>query len=114
MDAETKTVTAFEKHFAGKDPKEIKKKIRIERRRKIIQNWQLYIFILPAVLYFIIFHYIPMYGIQIAFKDFLPGLGIWNSQWVGFEHFTRFFKSYYFWDLIKNTLGISFYERSEE
>lgn len=79
-------------------------------KKKILQNWQLYIFILPAFLYFFIFHYIPMYGVQIAFKDFIPSLGIWGSEWVGFEHFTRFFESYYFWDLIKNTLGISVYE----
>lgn len=79
-------------------------------RRKILRNWQLYIFVLPALAYFIIFHYIPMYGVQIAFKNFSPGLGIWGSEWVGFDHFKRFFNSYYFWDLIKNTLGISLYE----
>src|SRR5699024_11602107 len=54
--------------------------------------------------------YFPMYGIQIDFKDFTPAEGIFNSAWIGFEHFTRFFVSYYFWDLIKNTLGISVYE----
>ncbi|MBM7541266.1 MULTISPECIES: ABC transporter permease [Amphibacillus] len=81
-----------------------------KKNRKIIQNWQLYLFILPTVLYFIIFKYIPMYGIQIAFKDYVPTLGFTGSEWVGFEHFTRFFNSYYFWDLIKNTLGISIYE----
>ncbi|WP_245837377.1 ABC transporter permease [Virgibacillus phasianinus] len=86
------------------------KKPKKKKNRKILQNWQLYIFILPAFLYFFIFHYIPMYGIQIAFKDFVPSLGIWGSEWVGFEHFTRFFESYYFWDLLKNTLGISVYE----
>ncbi|PAV31672.1 sugar ABC transporter permease [Virgibacillus profundi] len=80
------------------------------KNRKILQNWQLYIFVLPAFLYFFIFHYIPMYGVQIAFKDFIPTLGIFGSEWVGFEHFTRFFDSYYFWDLITNTLGISVYE----
>src|SRR5699024_1997333 len=88
----------------------MKKKKRHERKKQIIQNCQLYIFILPAFLYFFIFHYIPMYGVQIAFKDFVPSLGIWGSDWVGFEHFKRFFDSYYFWDLIKNTLGISIYE----
>ncbi len=45
-----------------------------KKNRKIIQNWQLYLFILPTVLYFIIFKYIPMYGIQIAFKDYVPSL----------------------------------------
>ncbi|GAQ17711.1 sugar ABC transporter permease [Oceanobacillus picturae] len=90
-----------------RSPKKLPKK---KTNRKILQNWQLYIFILPAFLYFLIFHYIPMYGVQIAFKNFVPTLGIWGSDWVGFEHFTRFFESYYFWDLIKNTLGISVYE----
>jgi putative aldouronate transport system permease protein len=62
------------------------------------------------VAYFIVFHYIPMYGVQIAFRDYTPSLGIWNSPWVGLEHMQRFFDSYYFWTLIKNTLGISLYE----
>lgn len=80
------------------------------KNRKIIQNWQLYLFILPAVLYFIIFKYVPMYGIQIAFKDYIPTLGFAGSEWVGLAHFERFFSSYYFWELITNTLGISVYE----
>ncbi|MDF2714594.1 MAG: sugar transporter permease [Paenibacillus sp.] len=67
-------------------------------------------FVLPTVAYFIVFHYIPMYGVQIAFRDYTPSLGIWNSPWVGLEHMQRFFDSYYFWTLIKNTLGISLYE----
>ncbi len=50
-----------------------------------------------------------MYGIIIAFKDYMPSLGIMGSPWVGFKHFQRFFDSYYFWELIKNTLGISIY-----
>ncbi|PWU67301.1 ABC transporter permease [Gracilibacillus dipsosauri] len=87
-----------------------KVKLKTKKNRKIIQNWQLYIFILPALLYFIIFHYVPMYGIQIAFKDYVPSLGFLGSEWVGLKHFERFFDSYYFWDLLKNTLGISIYE----
>lgn len=50
-----------------------------------------------------------MYGLQIAFKDFRAVDGILGSEWVGFEHFTEFFDSYYFWDLIQNTLGINLY-----
>jgi putative aldouronate transport system permease protein len=50
-----------------------------------------------------------MYGVQIAFKDFLPGVGIWGSPWVGFDHFERFFNSYYFERLITNTVSISVY-----
>lgn len=72
--------------------------------------WQLYIFLLPALIYFLVFHYGPMYGVQIAFKKYMPSLGITGSQWVGFTHFKKFFNSYYFTDLIKNTLGISIYE----
>ena len=51
-----------------------------------------------------------MYGVQIAFKDFIVTKGITGSPWVGFAHFERFFNSYYFWRLIKNTLGLGLYE----
>ncbi|WP_411735894.1 ABC transporter permease [Paenibacillus sp. M2] len=78
--------------------------------RRTIRNWELYLFIAPAFLYFLIFHYGPMYGIQIAFKNFIPTLGVTGSPWVGFDHFIRFFNSYYFWDLLWNTLSISLYE----
>ncbi|OWA37979.1 sugar ABC transporter permease [Saccharibacillus sp. O16] len=77
--------------------------------KKIVRNWQLYIFMAPALLTVIIFNYVPMYGIQIAFKNYVPALGMAGSKWVGFDHFTRFFESYYFWDLIWNTLSISLY-----
>jgi putative aldouronate transport system permease protein len=50
-----------------------------------------------------------MYGVQIAFKNFVATKGIWGSDWIGFDHFIRFFNSYYFWDLIKNTLLINVY-----
>ncbi|MCK9479224.1 MAG: ABC transporter permease subunit [Firmicutes bacterium] len=73
-------------------------------------NYELYILSIPVVIYYLIFHYFPMYGLQIAFKDFKANLGIWGSPWIGFEHFIRFFKSYNFWALIQNTLGISLYQ----
>ena len=76
---------------------------------KLRKNQQLYLFVLPAFLVILIFSYGPMYGIIIAFKDYMPSLGILGSPWVGLKHFQRFFESYYFWDLIKNTLGISVY-----
>ncbi|GIO42394.1 MULTISPECIES: ABC transporter permease [Paenibacillus] len=78
--------------------------------RRMLKNWELYLFMTPALLYFLIFHYGPMYGIQIAFKNFTPVKGITGSPWVGFDHFERFFNSYYFWDLLWNTLSLSFYE----
>ncbi|MGE5549675.1 MAG: ABC transporter permease [Bacteroidota bacterium] len=80
---------------------------RSEFRKKIGRNWDLYLLILPVLAYFVIFHYWPMLGIQIAFKKFYAIKGIWGSPWVGFENFARFFGSYYFWRLIGNTLGIS-------
>ena len=75
----------------------------------IKKNRGLYLMFLPVLLYYIIFHYIPMYGIQIAFRDYVPNRGFSGSAWVGFKHFQRFFESYYFWRLLKNTLGISLY-----
>lgn len=66
--------------------------------------------LLPVLLYYVIFHYGPMYGAIIAFKDFSPRLGIWGSEWVGFEHFQAFFTGPYFWRTIKNTMLISFYQ----
>ncbi|TNJ66896.1 sugar ABC transporter permease [Paenibacillus hemerocallicola] len=78
--------------------------------RAILRHWQLYVLIAPVLVYFIVFHYMPMYGVQIAFKDFIATKGIWGSPWAGFKHFERFFDSYFFWRLLKNTLGISLYE----
>lgn len=75
--------------------------------RSIRKNWDLYLLIVPVVLYFLLLKYLPMYGIQIAFKDFTAAKGIWGSPWAGFKHFERFFNNYQFWTLIKNTLGIS-------
>jgi putative aldouronate transport system permease protein len=76
---------------------------------KVLKNYELYLFLLPAIIYFVIFHYVPMYGITIAFKNFKPSLGIIGSPWIGFHHFERFFKSYYFKELIVNTLSLSVY-----
>lgn len=65
--------------------------------------------ILPVVVYYIIFAYAPIYGIQLAFKDYIVKKGIWGSPWIGMENFTRFFSSYNFGLLLKNTIGISVY-----
>ncbi|WP_127588261.1 ABC transporter permease [Paenibacillus koleovorans] len=77
--------------------------------KAITKNYELYIFLLPALAYFLIFHYWPLYGLQIAFKDFLPSRGIMDSPWVGFKHFIEFFDSYLFWQLMRNTIEISLY-----
>lgn len=75
----------------------------------IIRNWTLYLMILPVIAYFIIFHYWPMYGVQIAFKNYNVAKGVTGSPWAGFRHFERFFKSYHFWPLIRNTVTLSLY-----
>lgn len=74
------------------------------------RHWQLYLLITPVLIYFFIFHYLPMYGVQIAFKDFIGTKGIWGSPWVGWKHFDRFFDSFFFERLLFNTIGISLYE----
>lgn len=68
----------------------------------------LYLLALPGLLFFIIFKYVPITNLVIAFQDYTPYLGVWNSPWVGFEHFIRFFSNDDFWILLRNTLGISF------
>lgn len=90
-------------------------KTTISRRRKkslylrILENYQLYLFLLPAMLYLLIFHYFPMAGIVIAFKDFRPSEGFFGSPWVGMKHFIRFFNMPMFKVIIKNTLTLSLY-----
>ncbi|MEZ4865726.1 MAG: ABC transporter permease subunit [Caldilineaceae bacterium] len=72
-----------------------------------------YLLFLPAALYFIIFRYLPMFGLVIAFKDVSPfaGLdGILNEPFVGFKHFQNFFRSYFFWDIMENTVMISLWK----
>jgi putative aldouronate transport system permease protein len=64
---------------------------------------------LPVVVYYILFHYIPMYGVIISFKKFTPAKGIAGSPWVGFKYFIEFFNAYYFVRLIRNTLLLSLY-----
>lgn len=67
----------------------------------------LYLMILPAIAAVFIFHYIPLYGVQIAFKDYRTSLGIWGSEFVGFKHFLRFFKYPYFGRMLWNTVEVS-------
>ncbi|MEW4415032.1 ABC transporter permease subunit [Clostridium sp. AN503] len=73
------------------------------------RNRSLYLLMLPVLLFYILFHYKPMYGAIIAFKEYTPALGVAKSPWVGLENFTRFFNSVYFGRLIKNTILLSLY-----
>ncbi|MCU6710194.1 ABC transporter permease subunit [Paenibacillus sp. J5C_2022] len=69
----------------------------------------LILLLLPAILYYALFHYVPMYGLVIAFKKFSIANGIMGSEWVGFHWFAQFFESYYFFRLLKNTILLSLY-----
>ncbi|MET3546749.1 putative aldouronate transport system permease protein [Paenibacillus favisporus] len=77
--------------------------------RDFVLNKYLYIMMLPVIAYYLVFHYAPMYGALIAFKDYSPMKGILGSDWVGLKHFHDFFGSYYFWRILKNTILISLY-----
>ena len=72
-------------------------------KRQIKRNKWLYVLVLPGFLYFVIFKYLPMWGIVIAFQDYQPFLGIKNSEWVGMENFTTFFSNPDFFRLLRNT-----------
>ncbi len=77
--------------------------------RQILTDWQLYLLVLPAVVYIFLFNYMPMYGVQIAFRNFRPSKGIWGSQWVGLQFFIKFVKYPHFSKIVLNTLWISLY-----
>lgn len=78
-------------------------------KRDARRNKYLYFMIAPVVVFYILFHYMPMYGAIIAFQRFVPAKGMWGSKWVGFKHFINFFESEYFLRLIVNTFLIGFY-----
>lgn len=75
--------------------------------KRILKCWQLYVFLIPAVVGMLIFHYYPIYGITLAFKRFMPGRPISQAPWIGFEHFRRFFASPNSMRIIWNTIKIS-------
>ena len=74
-----------------------------------IRNRAVYIMVIPVILFYIMFHYKPMYGTIMAFMDYSPRLGFAGSEWVGFDNFIRFFNSPYFVQLLRNTLLLSVY-----
>ena len=77
--------------------------------RALRQYHVLYLMCIPGIAFFLLFRYFPMWGILVAFQDFNPWLGFWDSNWVGFAHFTRFFNSPNFSVLMRNTLLLSLY-----
>lgn len=77
-------------------------------RRDLAKNKVLYLLVAPVIVFYIVFHYVPMYGIIIAFQNYNPASGVLGSPWVGFSNFEDFFTSIYFGRTLKNTLIISF------
>ncbi len=77
--------------------------------KKAYKDRHLWLIALPGIIYFIIFHYIPMYGVSIAFKNFSISKGITGSEWAGFKYFVQFFTANDFWRILRNTMLISFY-----
>jgi len=78
-------------------------------KRRIIDNWQLYVMLLVPVILTVIYKYIPMYGIQIAFRDYKASRGMFGSEWVGLEWFERFFTAPTCGRMVKNTIVLSFF-----
>lgn len=88
--------------------KRVENKSLIGRIAYYIQrDWLLYLLVMPAMIYFVIFKYMPMYGITIAFKDFNMFQGIMASPWIGFKHFVEVFSDAAFWNAVKNTLVLN-------
>ena len=87
--------------------KKVKKTRPVRLNRRKDSHWQLWLMMIPAIVYMLLFVYKPMGGVLIAFQDYSLKRGIWGSEWVGFENFTRLFRSYWFPVILKNTLTIS-------
>lgn len=77
--------------------------------KRMISCWELYLLLLPGIVLTIVYKYIPMYGVQIAFRDYSPVLGFSGSPWVGLKWFQKFFSNYKSWDMIRNTVLLSLY-----
>lgn len=77
--------------------------------RRLKRDKWLYVLLLPGILYFLIFKYVPMWGVVLAFKNYQPFTGVINSEWVGLEHFRNFFQNPDFFKLMRNTLLLSLY-----
>ena len=75
--------------------------------RHFSSKYQLYLMLLPAVVLLICFYYVPMYGLQLAFRKYTPQMGLTGGDFVGAKYIKKFIQSYQFWTLIKNTLSIS-------
>ncbi len=85
-------------------------KTRGSIKRIINENKYLYLMFLPVLIYYVVFRYVPMLWTIIAFKDYNPYVGIWESSWVGFDYFKQFLSSNSFWRVMRNTLMIGLFD----
>lgn len=99
----------------GKDKVSAPAKAQVRQKTDWARTWKIirknkavYFMLLPVILYYVLFHYKPMYGVIIAFMDYNPRRGIDFNDWVGLQHFKDFFTGYYFGRLLANTLKLSF------
>ena len=77
--------------------------------KKIKKSKYLYLMMLIPIVYYVLFHYMPLYGVLISFKDYKVAKGVWGSPWVGFKWFEKFLTDEYFWKLVRNTLLLNIY-----
>lgn len=83
---------------------------QLTKTQQLFRDKWLYILLIPGALYFILFKYLPMWGILISFQDYSPFRGFWDSEWVGFDHFINFFQNPDFFRLLRNTLILALYD----
>lgn len=85
----------------------VKKKLTTRLREHFKEHWQLWVMLLPAMLYILIFSYVPMYGVQLAFREYSFKEGITGGEFVGLKYFKQYFESPMFWTTLKNTFVIA-------
>ena len=103
------TLLRSEKGALAIGKRALKVKPRKPLWKRVLSSWQLYVFLLLPMIYLIVFRYVPMIGLQIAFRKFRAVDGIFNSQWVGWDNFARFFSSPQFKRILPNTIYVSVY-----
>lgn len=94
---------------SGGEPQGMVSWMASRARRSFAEHWQLYLLLIPPVLYFLVFKYVPMINAVIAFKNFSISKGIWASDWVGLKNFEAMFRNPVFWRLLGNTFILSGY-----
>ncbi|MGY3714680.1 ABC transporter permease [Sutcliffiella cohnii] len=95
---------------ANKTKLDIKTDIKPKKKSALFKYWDLYLLMIPGILFFLIYKYVPMWGIVIAFQDYSVFAGVAGSEWVGFKHFARMFQADEFYSIFSNTLLISLYK----